>query len=110
MGKYASLARGISSPGCGIHRFPGGVGGSLLPVLAPVWIPAATKDCPWGNLSRTDESEGTDETTPVSGNSEVAVMADELVGTGAAFGSGSEARDGDAKRRDERCSWVIVDV
>jgi hypothetical protein len=75
----------------------------LLPLLeAPVWIPAATKDCPCGNLSRTDESEGTDETIPVSGNSEVGVMADELVGTPAAFGSGSDASDGEAKRRDER--------
>lgn len=83
----------------------------MLPVLAPVWIPAAMKDCPCGSLSMTDESEGTEDgAIPVSGRSEVGVMADELVGTGAAFGSGSDASDGEAKRRDERCSWVIVDV
>lgn len=67
-------------------------------------------DCPCGSLSRTDASEGTDGTTPVSGSSEVVVMAEELVGTGAAFGSGRDAREGDARSREERCSWVIVDV
>ena len=61
-------------------------------------------------MSRTDDSEGTDETIPVSASSVVAVMADEFVGTGAAFGSGRDASDGDANSREERCSWVIVEV
>jgi hypothetical protein len=68
------------------------------------------KDCPSGNFERTEDREGTDETTPVSGDSAVGAIADEFVGVGAAFGSGRDARDGDASRRDDRWSWVITDV
>ena len=58
----------------------------------------------------TDASDGTDEMIPVSGISAVAGRPDEFVGTGAALGSGRDAIDGDARRRDDRWSCVMVDV
>jgi hypothetical protein len=58
----------------------------------------------------TDASDGTEDTIPVSGISAVAGRPDEFIGVGAAFGSGRAAIDGDASRRDDRWSCVIVDV
>ena len=58
----------------------------------------------------TDASDGTEDTIPVSGISAVAGRPDEFIGVGAAFGSGRAAIDGDARRRDDRWSCVIVDV
>jgi hypothetical protein len=67
-------------------------------------------DCPAGSLLMTDASDGTEDTIPVSGISAVAGRPDEFIGVGAAFGSGRAAIDGDARRRDDRWSCVIVDV
>jgi hypothetical protein len=67
-------------------------------------------DCPAGSLLMTDASDGTEETIPVSGISAVAGRPDEFIGVGAAFGSGRAAIDGDARRRDDRWSCVIVEV
>jgi len=67
-------------------------------------------DCPAGSLLMTDASDGTEDTIPVSGISAVAGRPDEFMGVGAAFGSGRAAMDGDARRRDDRWSCVIVDV
>lgn len=47
---------------------------------------------------------------PVSGISALGAMAEELVGVGAALGSGKDAREGEASKRDERCSCVMVEV
>ena len=58
----------------------------------------------------TDASDGTEDTIPVSGISAVAGRPDEFMGVGAALGSGRAAIDGDARRRDDRWSCVIVDV
>ena len=58
----------------------------------------------------TDASDGTEDTIPVSGISAVAGRPDEFMGVGAAFGCGRAAIDGDARRRDDRWSCVIVDV
>jgi hypothetical protein len=68
------------------------------------------KDCPSGNLLMTEASEGTEATTPVSGSSALGAMADELVGVGAAWGSGRDAMDGEASKREDRWSCVMVEV
>jgi hypothetical protein len=73
-------------------------------------MPAPKNDCPSGSFERTEASDGTDATIPVSGSSAVGARADELVGTGAALGSGRDAMDGDARRSDVRWSWVMVEV
>lgn len=116
MGKYASGLLGISCPGLGIHLAPtlGGVGGSPCPTCA-VWIPPPKNALPAGSCSSTVASDGTSDaaTTAVASSGEAVegAMDDEFWGTtGLVDGDGREAREGEARRREESSVWVTTEV